>query len=81
MTEREKQDLRSKIRARLLTPKSDNVFYLRYALQLGMTIDELYRLTKIDRWFLFNIQQIVDLENELRNVSIREADLAADISS
>ena len=34
--------------------------------QLGMTIDELHSITCIDRWFLFNIKQIVELEAELR---------------
>lgn len=70
MMETEKEDLRTKVRSRLVTPKPDNVFYLRYAFQLGMTIDQLYRLTKIDRWFLFNIKQIVDLEEELDGVAL-----------
>jgi len=72
MTESEKQELWTRIRAKLVTPKPDSVFYLRYAFKLGMTIDELYRLTKIDKWFLFNIKQIVDLEEELKFVAPQE---------
>ena len=30
-----------------------------------MTIDEIFKLSKIDRWFLTQIQQIVDCEEEL----------------
>jgi len=55
-----------KVRRQLRTPRVDNIFYLRYGLQLGMSIDELYDLTKIDRWFLYNIKQIVEMENTLR---------------
>ncbi len=32
-----------------------------------MSIDEIYQLTKIDRWFLHNMQQILDVELKLRN--------------
>ena len=31
----------------------------------GMTVDEIFEITKIDRWFLVQIQQIVDCEEEL----------------
>ena len=54
---------------KLKLPKADNVFFLRYALQLGYTIDEIHQVTKIDRWFLSNIKQIVDLEEELYSYS------------
>ena len=37
------------------------------ALQNGMTIDELYQLTKVDPWFLHQIKEIVDAEEELKN--------------
>src|SRR5208283_4536278 len=39
--------------------------FLRYAFQLRFTIEEIHALTKIDPWFLFNIKQIVDAENDL----------------
>lgn len=57
----------SKVRVQLLQPKPENIFYLRFAFQLGMTIDEIFDITKIDRWFLFNIQQIVQFEEKLKS--------------
>ncbi len=51
---------------RLKQPKPDNIFYVRYALQAGLSVEEIYELTKIDPWFLKNIREIVDFENELR---------------
>jgi carbamoyl-phosphate synthase large subunit len=54
------------IEQKLSTPNSRRIFYLRYALQAGMDIDDIYQLTGIDPWFLFQIKQIVDMESQLR---------------
>ena len=42
-------------------PKNAN----RHVLRAGFTVDELFNLTKIDRWFLVQIKEIVDFEEEL----------------
>ena len=62
--------LRKQVISRLRTPKADNIFTLRNALRLGVSVDELYDITKIDRWFLENIRQIVEMEEELRETGI-----------
>ena len=41
------------------------MFFLRHALRAGFIIDEIFDLTKIDRWFLTQIKEIVDFEEEL----------------
>ncbi len=56
------------IRSKLARPNPDRVWYIRYALKFGMTIDEIYRITAIDRWFLDNLAEIVELEDELRKL-------------
>jgi carbamoyl-phosphate synthase large subunit len=66
----ERTQWRNRVMQRLRMPKSDNIFFLRYAMKLGVSIDELYAVTKIDKWFLYNIKQIVDLESELKEYSI-----------
>jgi carbamoyl-phosphate synthase large subunit len=53
------------IRAKLIRPNCERVFYLRYAIKAGMSIDEIYRITNIDRWFLDHLLQIVERENEI----------------
>ena len=53
------------IKKKLLVPNKDRIFYIRHAMRLGMTIDELYELTYIDRWFLKNIEEILECEREL----------------
>ncbi|MCX5803597.1 MAG: carbamoyl-phosphate synthase large subunit, partial [Proteobacteria bacterium] len=53
------------IRQKLIIPNKDRVFYIRHALRAGFDIDEIYNLTGIDRWFLKNIEEIVECEREL----------------
>jgi len=53
------------LRKKLITPNSERVFYIRHALRMGMSIEEIYNLSGIDRWFIKNIQEIVELEGEL----------------
>ncbi|HCP45284.1 MAG TPA: carbamoyl phosphate synthase large subunit [Deltaproteobacteria bacterium] len=54
------------IRRRLSRPQSDNIFFLRHALRLGMSMPELREYTGIDPWFLDQIAQLVERESELR---------------
>ena len=47
------------LRLKLSIPNAERVFYLAQAFQDGISIDEVFELTKIDRWFLRNVAQIV----------------------
>ncbi len=53
------------IKMKLQQPNSARIFYLKYAMQKGMTNDEIYNLSKIDKWFLRNLREIIDFEKEL----------------
>ena len=57
---------KSELQERLTTPNSQRLFYLKLALENGSSIDELYQLTGIDPWFLDNLQQLLALEQRLR---------------
>ena len=54
------------IQRKLSIPVADRVFHLRYALKSGMSVDDIHNLSKIDPWFLDQISQLVELEEELR---------------
>ncbi len=69
LTEKQKVSWIRKVKERLRRPKADNIFYLRYAFELGLSIDDVFELTKIDPWFLFNIKQIVDLATVLKKTT------------
>jgi carbamoylphosphate synthase large subunit/REP element-mobilizing transposase RayT len=48
------------LRRKLSVPNAERIFYLAQAFQDGMSIEEIFSLTKIDRWFLGNIAQVVE---------------------
>ncbi|MEY8764015.1 MULTISPECIES: carbamoyl-phosphate synthase (glutamine-hydrolyzing) large subunit [Clostridium] len=45
----------------------ERLFAVAEALRKGMSVDELYEITKIDKWFIYRIKNIVNMENELVN--------------
>ncbi len=57
---------RSEIEQKLASPNSQRIFYLRYALLKGMTIESIYKLSRIDPWFIQQLGQIVTLEREIQ---------------
>jgi len=59
---------RAELEAKLQIPHPDRLFQLRSAMRKGMTIEELHEITKIDRWFLDNIKQILEMQDELAEV-------------
>jgi carbamoyl-phosphate synthase large subunit len=54
---------------KLTTPNAERIFFIRHALRADMTVDEIFEITRIDRWFLVQIQQIVDCEEELASTA------------
>jgi carbamoyl-phosphate synthase large subunit len=60
------QERKTLLKSKLVKPNSLRLFYIGAALQGGMTVDEVYDITKVDPWFLHQIQDILDAENELR---------------
>lgn len=66
----EKAELIDKVMTKLKTPRNDNIFFLRYALLLGVSIEQIHESTGIDSWFLNQIREIVDFEKELREYSL-----------
>ena len=52
---------------KLRTPNAERIFFIGDALRLGMSIDDIYKITMIDPWFLHNIKEIIELEKEIIN--------------
>ncbi|MEK6259228.1 MAG: carbamoyl-phosphate synthase large subunit [Planctomycetota bacterium] len=64
-----KQPAMDDIVSKLAKPNENRIFYIRFAFKAGMTIEQIHELTNIDPWFLDQIQQLVVIEDELRQVS------------
>jgi carbamoyl-phosphate synthase large subunit len=55
------------ISQKLISPNAERIFFIRHALRAAFSIDEIFQLTRIDRWFLVQIKEIVDFEEVLAN--------------
>jgi carbamoyl-phosphate synthase large subunit len=51
--------------AMLVRPTPERLFYIKQAFQMGMSMEHIAELTRIDPWFLSNIQEIMDMEKTL----------------
>ncbi len=49
----------------LKTPKWDRIFRIKDALMMGISVKSVCQATLIDRWFIYEIQKIVDVEKEI----------------
>jgi carbamoyl-phosphate synthase large subunit len=57
---------RERIIEKLKVPGWDRMWYIANAIRTGIGINEIYRITGIDPWFLHNIKQILDIEEDLK---------------
>ncbi|MBW2488855.1 MAG: carbamoyl-phosphate synthase large subunit [Deltaproteobacteria bacterium] len=64
----------SEIQQKLTSPNSQRIFYLRYALLMGIPVRTIYRMTGIDPWFIHQIAQIVDLEQQIKTTGAMLSD-------
>jgi carbamoyl-phosphate synthase large subunit len=53
------------ITQKLSSPNAERIFFIRHAMRAGFTIEDIFHLTKIDRWFLTQLKEIVDFEEVL----------------
>ena len=64
----DRQPERDEIQSKLSTPNAERIFYIRYALKAGFTVEQIHDLTDIDPWFLRSIERILKIEDQLRTV-------------
>ncbi len=58
------------INAKLVSPNSNRVAYLRYAFKAGYSAEKIFELTKIDPWFLRQLEQLHQLEDEIDQLTL-----------
>ena len=58
----------------LREPTDKRIFVISKALRAGYTIEQIYQLTKIDRWFLQKLMNIVHTVQELENLAVNSAE-------
>ncbi|WP_417440414.1 carbamoyl-phosphate synthase large subunit [Idiomarina sp.] len=73
----EAKDARSKVIRELKEPGAERIWYIADAFRLGMTVREVFELTRIDEWYLIQIEELVNLEKEVDELGL--AGLTADV--
>src|SRR6184192_4271953 len=58
----------AELQRKLARPNSQRFSYITYALEHDWSIDEIYRLSKIDRWFLDQLRQVMEIQREVEAV-------------
>jgi len=62
-----KDEIKQFITEKLTRPKEDRIFFIKYALEYGFSIEEINNLTGIDPWFINQINELVTFEKKLDN--------------
>jgi carbamoyl-phosphate synthase large subunit len=57
------------ITRKLSIPNAERIFFIRHAFRAGFSMEEIQQITQIDPWFLTQIQQIVEVEEELAQMA------------
>lgn len=58
----------------LRLPSPDRLRYIADAFRYGFSLDEVYELTRIDRWYLVQIKELIEMEMALSNMRMQDID-------
>jgi len=67
-------DARGKVRSELLSAGADRIYYLADAFRMGMTKKEVFNLSKIDPWFLAQVEDLILSEESILSTSLKDVD-------
>ncbi len=77
------EELKEEVKLKLTKPTPERFFYIGDAFRLGFTTEQISKLTKIDKWFIENIKEIIETErailNEGKNLSFETLKRAKEI--
>jgi len=60
------------LQRKLARPNSQRFSYITYALQHDWPIQEIYRLSKIDPWFLDQLQQVMEIQRNIEGLKLED---------
>jgi len=76
MTDVDNPDVHELLVSELSNPRPERLWYLGDAFRAGMPVEEVYRYSGVDPWFLVQIKDLVEVENSLKSVHLAELDHA-----
>jgi carbamoyl-phosphate synthase large subunit len=74
MLEKPENGLLKLIRDKIRVPNDERLFFIRYGLKAGLSVDEIFELSRIDRWFINNLKELVELEDRIKKFGCAKAD-------
>ena len=75
ITDLEGDDTAEMLRRELRLPGSDRLWYLADAFRYGFSFNEIQSLSYIDPWFLIQVEELVAIENDLKDQSLAELNI------
>ena len=63
----------NKLKYELKHPTDKRIFRVAEAIKKGISINEIYRVSRIDKWFLYKIENIINIEKDLRRLDLLES--------
>ncbi|HVS22025.1 MAG TPA: carbamoyl-phosphate synthase large subunit, partial [Pyrinomonadaceae bacterium] len=63
------------LQRKLARPNSQRFSYITYALEHGWAIEEIYRLSRIDPWFLDQVKQVMEIQEQIEGKKLEEIPL------
>jgi len=69
-------EARNLLKRELLNPGSDRIWYIGDAFRTGMSLEEVFRLTNVDPWYLVQLQELIQLEEQVAKTAFGDLDAA-----
>jgi carbamoyl-phosphate synthase large subunit len=67
-------EAKNKLIYELREPGAERIWYIGDAFRMGMSVEEIFALTNIDRWYLVQLEEIVQLEQLIERIGLSEID-------
>ncbi|HQQ62968.1 MAG TPA: carbamoyl-phosphate synthase large subunit [Pseudomonadales bacterium] len=72
LQENDEEDVRDVVRRELKVPGAERLWYVADAFRLGMSVDELFAISSIDRWFLVQIEELIRYEQAVQEATLED---------
>ena len=69
------EELLDSLRHELRVPNAHRIWYIGDAFRMGLSLEEIQRLTRIDPWFLIQIEELIQLEESIRDKNVLDLDV------
>jgi carbamoyl-phosphate synthase large subunit len=72
LQENDEEDVRDVVRRELKVPGAERLWYVADAFRLGMSVDDIFAISSIDRWFLVQIEELIRYEQAVQEATLED---------